>query len=75
MAKEPSIAFPCHSERSEESNLISPAEPHWILRYAQNDKPFKATPGQAVNLRKKLAQRQFGKLVADVAGSETTPGQ
>ena len=28
----------CHSERSEESNLISLAESHGILRYAQNDK-------------------------------------
>jgi hypothetical protein len=28
----------CHSERSEESNLASPTEPHWILRCAQNDR-------------------------------------
>jgi hypothetical protein len=34
------MSFPCHSECSEESNWILLAESHWILRCAQNDKPF-----------------------------------
>jgi len=32
--------FLCHSERSEESRVMRPTDPKWILRCAQNDKLF-----------------------------------
>jgi hypothetical protein len=38
-----------HWPHREESNLISPKEFHWILRSAQNDKPFL---GRAICLSK-----------------------